>query len=98
MPYVSKEYYVYIMANKGNTMFYTGVTNDLERRVQQHKGKEVEGFTKKYNVTRLVYYEVTDDVESAIMRKKQIKAGSRQKKVELIKSMNSEWRDLAEEW
>jgi len=95
---MNKEYYVYLMTNKGNAVFYTGVTNNLERRVQEHKRKEVEGFTKKYNITKLVYYEVTDDVESAIMREKQIKAGSRRKKIDLIKSMNSEWRDLAEEW
>ena len=78
-------------------MFFTGVTSDLERRVHEHKEKLNEGFTKKYNVTKLVYYEVTDSVKSAIMREKAIKDGSRQKKVELIKSMNVEWRDLAEE-
>ena len=78
-------------------MFFTGVTSDLERRVHEHKEKLNEGFTKKYNVTKLVYYEVTDSVKSAIRREKAIKDGSRQKKVELIKSMNVEWRDLTEE-
>jgi len=95
---MNKQYYVYIMANKGDTVFYTGVTGDLERRVHEHKEKLNEGFTKKYNVTKLVYYEVTDNVESAIMREKAIKDGSRRKKVELIKRMNAEWRDLAEEF
>jgi len=95
---MNKQYYVYIMANKGDTVFYTGVTGDLERRVHEHKEKLNEGFTKKYNVTKLVYYEVTDNVESAIMREKAIKDCSRRKKVELIKRMNAEWRDLAEEF
>jgi putative endonuclease len=81
------------MTNKGNTVFYTGVTNDLKRRIYEHKEKLTEGFTRKYNVTKLVYYEVFDDIESAILREKQIKGGSRQKKIELI-NMNKEWRDL----
>jgi putative endonuclease len=85
------------MTNKRNTALYTGVTSDLRRRVYEHKEKSVEGFTKKYNITKLVYYEVFEDIESAISREKQIKAGSRQKKVELIDSMNREWRDLCEE-
>ena len=82
------------MTNKNNTVLYTGVTNDLERRMREHKGKLVEGFTKKYNITKLVYYEISDNIESAILREKQIKGGSRQKKIELINSMNKEWRDL----
>jgi len=94
---MNKRYYTYIMTNKGNTALYTGVTSDLRRRVYEHKEKSVEGFTKKYNITKLVYYEVFEDIESAISREKQIKAGSRQKKVELIDSMNKEWRDLYEE-
>jgi len=93
---MNRQYYIYIMTNKRNTVFYTGVTNDLKRRVYEHKEKLAEGFTKKYNVTKLVYYEVFDDIESAILREKQIKAGSRQKKIELINSMNKEWRDLQE--
>jgi len=87
-------YCVYIMTNARHTVLYTGVTNDLKRRVWEHKEKVVEGFTKKYNVCYLVYYEVAEDVMSAISREKQIKAGSRQKKIGLINSMNSEWRDL----
>ena len=85
------------MTNKRNNVLYTGVTNDLKRRVYEHKEKLVEGFTKKYNITRLVYYEVFENIENAILREKQIKGGSRQKKNELVDSMNKEWRDLYEE-
>ena len=85
------------MTNKRNTVLYTGVTNDLKRRVYGHKEKLVEGFTKKYNITKLVYYEVFDSIENAILREKQIKGGSRQKKIDLINSMNKAWRDLYEE-
>ena len=94
---MNKQYYVYIVTNKSDTVFYTGVTNNLKRRIHEHKEKLVEGFTSKYNITKLVYYEVADNIESAILREKQIKAGSRQKKIELIKSVNKEWRDLDEE-
>jgi len=94
---MSKQYYVYIMTNKGNTVLYTGVTNDLRKRVYEHTEKLVGGFTKKYNVTELVYYEIFQDVENAIMREKQIKAGTRQKKIDLINRMNKEWRDLYEQ-
>jgi len=92
-----KYYYVYIMTNKLNTVLYTGITNDLKRRVYEHKNKFVEGFTKKYKVDRLIYYEVFDDPENAIAREKQIKAGSRKKKVELINGFNREWKDLYDE-
>ena len=85
------------MTNKNNSVIYTGVTNDLVRRVYEHKEHMVEGFTKKYNLTKLVYYEVCEDPSSAIEREKQIKAGSRQKKLDLINSMNSEWKDLYDE-
>ena len=85
------------MTNKTNTVVYTGVTNDLLRRVYQHKGKPIKGFTNKYNITKLVYYEVFDDAESAISREKQIKAGSRQKKTDSINRMNKQWRDLSGE-
>jgi len=78
-------------------VLYTGVTNDLIRRVYEHREKLVAGFTRKYNVTKLVYYEVFDEIEDAISREKQIKAGPRRNKVQLINSMNSEWRDLYEE-
>jgi putative endonuclease len=94
---VSKQYYVYIMTNKQNTVVYVGVTSDLIRRVYEHKEKLANGFTKKYNIAKLVYYEVFEDVENAILREKQIKAGSRQKKVQLINSMNKEWCDLYDE-
>jgi putative endonuclease len=91
-----KQFYVYIMTNKNNTVLYTGITNDLKRRVYEHKEKMVPGFTSRYNVTELVYYEVFQDPENAIMREKQIKAGSRKKKVALIESMNETWQDLYE--
>ncbi|MFC1939191.1 GIY-YIG nuclease family protein, partial [Chloroflexota bacterium] len=94
---MDKQYYIYLMTNKINNVIYTGITNDLKRRVYEHKEKLAEGFTKKYNVSKLVYYEVFEDVENAILREKQIKGGSRQKKVELISSMNKEWRDLYRE-
>jgi putative endonuclease len=94
---VNKQYYVYIMTNVRNTVLYVGVTNDLIRRIYEHKKKLVNGFTKKYNIVRLVYYEVFEDIENAILREKQIKAGSRQKKVQLINSTNREWRDLYDE-
>jgi putative endonuclease len=84
------------MTNKHNTVLYTGVTNDLKRRVYEHKSG-LGGFTSKYNITKLVYYEACDNIYSAIAREKQIKGGSRQKKVDLINTMNSHWKDLYEE-
>ncbi len=90
-------YYVYIMASYRGTL-YTGVTHDLTRRVYEHRHKLVDGFTKRYNVSKLVYYEATDDVESAISREKQIKGWLRSKKAALIESFNPHWVDLAEEW
>ena len=91
---IHRYYCVYIMTNRHNTVLYTGVTSDLKKRVWQHREKLVEGFTKRYNVTKLVYYEVFDDVRVAIAREKQLKGGSRQKKIDLVNSMNSGWRDL----
>ena len=91
------QYFVYLMTNKNNTVIYTGVTNDLKRRVYEHKEKLIDGFTKKYNVNKLVYFEFTSDINSAIQREKQIKAGSRQKKIDLINSINPEWKDLYNE-
>jgi len=85
------------MTNKSNTVLYTGITNDLKRRVYEHKNKIVEGFTKRYNIDKLVYYEVFEDSYNAITREKQIKSGSREKKVELINSFNKEWKDLYNE-
>ena len=92
-----KSYYVYIMTNRSKTL-YTGVTNDLERRVFEHKHKLIPGFTKKYNITRLVYFEEGTDIDSAIMREKQIKGWLRKKKIDLIEKENPEWKDLAEDW
>jgi putative endonuclease len=92
-----KQYYVYILTSKSGTL-YTGMTNNLERRVQQHQQKIIEGFTSKYNVTRLVYYETYNNVRDAIAREKQIKSWRRSKKITLIKTMNPKWRDLSEGW
>lgn len=92
-----KKYFVYIMTNKNNTVLYTGVTNNLVKRVYEHKEKLIEGFTSRYNVNKLVYFEETGNIEDAIKREKQIKAGSRQKKIDLINSMNPEWKDLYED-
>ena len=90
-------YHVYIMSSFRGTL-YVGVTNDLARRVYEHRHKLMEGFTQKYNVSKLVYYEDTSDVESAIVREKQIKGWLRKKKIALIESLNPYWTDLAEEW
>ena len=89
-------YCVYIMTNKHDTTLYAGVTNDLYRRVLQHKSKEGGKFTQKYNLSKLVYYVVTGDISAAILREKQIKAGSR-KKIDLINSINPDWKDLFHE-
>ena len=92
-----KRYYVYIMTNRSGTL-YTGVTSNLERRVYEHKHKLVPGFTCKYNVNRLVYFEETEDVHAALAREKQIKGWLRSKKVALIESVNPAWADLSAEW
>ena len=89
-----KQYYVYIMTNKSRT-FYVGMTNDLARRVYQHQQKLIGGFTKRYNITMLVYYESTTDVRIAIEREKQVKDWRRSKKIALIESMNPTWQDLS---
>jgi len=94
---VTKQYYVYIMTNSRNTVIYVGVTNDLIRRAYEHKAKLADGFTKKYKITKLVYYEVSEDIQNAISREKQLKGGSRKKKIQLIDSANREWRDLYDE-
>ena len=93
----AKTYYVYIMTNKTRTL-YTGVTNNLEKRVLQHKRKLLAGFTCQYNLTRLVYYDVFGDIRDAIRREKQIKGWLRAKKVALIIAGNPAWKDLAEDW
>jgi putative endonuclease len=92
-----KEYFVYILANKSG-MLYTGVTNNLEYRLYQHKNRLNDGFTKKYNINRLVYFETTDDVTAAIAREKQIKGMLRTKKIDLIKTINPALADLSEDW
>jgi len=93
-----KEYCVYILTNSRHTVLYTGVTNDLQRRMSEHKDKIGSAFTRKYNVDKLVYYECGDDINMAIAREKQIKAGSRKDKIDLINSINPEWKDLFEEF
>ena len=93
----NRQSFIYILTNKYNNVLYTGVTSDLKKRVWEHREKLVDGFTKRYNVTKLVYYEIFADIRDAIAREKQIKAGSRQKKINLIVEMNSEWRDLYED-
>ena len=87
-------YYVYILTNKTNTVLYTGVTNDIDRRIQEHRLPENHGFTARYKVHKLVYYEEFNDIEEAIMREKQIKGGSRQKKIDLINELNPKWEEL----
>jgi len=89
-----KEYYIYILASKRNGTLYVGVTNDLKRRIYEHKEELIEGFTKKYNVKDLVYYEITSDVNSAISREKQMKKWERKRKIDLIEKDNPKWLDL----
>ena len=89
-----RQYYVYILTNKTNEVLYIGVTNNLVRRIFEHKNKLVEGFTKKYNLSKLVYYEVTNDINSALEREKQLKNWHRDWKINLINSFNPVWKDL----
>ncbi len=91
------QYHVYIMTNATRTL-YIGVTNDLLRRVHEHRHRLVGGFTSRYNITWLAYYEATSDVSAAIAREKQLKRWSRSKKVALVESLNPQWKDLAQEW
>ena len=101
-----RQYYVYILTNRSKTQvqnrcipsYYVGVTNNLERRMFEHKTKLAPGFTNKYNLTRLAYYERTSDIESALAREKQIKGWLRIKKITLIESSNPQWKDLSLEW
>lgn len=99
MYYKQNSYYIYLASNKGNTVVYTGVTNNLSRRMGEHKDISIDpkSFTKRYKVTKLVYYEVFSNIYDAINREKQIKAGSRQKKINLINSTNPKWDDLSNE-
>jgi len=92
-----KDYYVYILSNTSKTL-YIGVTNNLERRVYEHKNKLIDGFTKKYNLTKLVYFETTTDIKAAIYREKQLKGWLRSKKIALIEQNNSNWQDLSLSW
>jgi len=94
---VGRQYCVYLMTNAHNTVIYCGVTNNLARRVYEHKNSLGGIFTKKYNVNKLVYYEVGDNVNAALAREKQIKGGSRKKKIDLVNSINPEWKDLFDE-
>jgi putative endonuclease len=92
----TRSYYtVYIMTNKNNNVLYTGMTNNINRRVYEHKNKIFNGFTKKYNIDKLVYFEKLKTLDEAVNREKQIKAGSRKKKIELINNQNNEWKDLS---
>ena len=93
---MEKQYYVYIMTNKSHSVLYTGVTSDLKKRVYQHQEKAADGFTQKYNVSKLVYYQIARNAFAAISREKQIKGGSRAKKIGLINGFNPEWIDLSE--
>lgn len=95
---MEKLYYVYILTNYNNTTLYTGVTGNLTKRISEHKNKVVEGFSKKYNLTKLVYFETTNSIESAILREKQLKNWHRQWKINLIKENNPEFNDLSKEW
>ncbi len=92
-----KEYYVYILANYSRTL-YIGVTNNLVRRIYEHKNQLNNGFTKKYGIHRLVYYEIFQDVSAAILREKELKGWVRKKKIALIEQFNPEWKDLARDW
>ena len=92
------QYYVYILTNTNNRVMYIGVTNNLQRRLYEHKNQLVAGFTKKYNIHKLVYFEITTDILSAIEREKQLKGWKRDRKNELVESMNPKWEDLSEKW
>lgn len=93
-----KEYCVYILTSRNDRVMYIGVTNDLTRRIYEHKQELIEGFTKRYHVHKLVYYEMTSDVKIAIEREKQLKHWVRAKKNALVETMNPEWKDLSEDW
>jgi len=94
----TKSYYVYIITNKWNTTLYIGVTSDLLKRMFQHKNKLIDGFSRRYNLTKLVYFEETNDVNAALAREKQLKKYKRKKKIDLIKSVNPKFEDLSKDW
>ena len=95
---MDKKYYVYLLTNWNNKVMYVGITNNLERRIYEHKHKLVKGFTAKYNVHKLVYFEEGNDVQAAIAREKEIKKWRREKKNNLVKTLNPEWEDLSKDW
>jgi putative endonuclease len=95
---MAKQYFVYILTNWNNKVIYTGVTNDLKRRMNEHKNRQIDGFTKKYNLHKLVYFEESSDIRSAIGREKEIKKWRREKKNELVESFNPLWKDLGEDF
>jgi len=95
---MNKSGYIYIITNKNNTTLYTGVTSNINRRIYVHKSHIYDGFSKRYNLGKLVYYEEFNNIKDAINREKQIKAGSRKKKENLINSINPKWNDLSDEW
>ena len=93
----NRQYYVYILANNTNVALYLGVTSDLKKRVYQHNQPVVRGFAERYGIGKLVYYEVLEDAENAILREKRLKGSSRARKNRLVESLNPEWRDLYDE-
>ena len=93
-----QQYYTYIMTNSKNKVMYIGVTNNIQRRIYEHKNKTADGFTKKYNVNKLVFYETANDARIAIEREKELKGWKREKKNALVESMNPEWKDLSLDW
>jgi len=95
---LNNTYYVYLITNWNNQVMYVGVTNNLKRRIYEHKNKLVKGFTEKYNVSKLVYFEETNDINSAIAREKDIKKWRREKKNRLVVQMNPDWDDLSLKW
>ena len=95
---MGKNYYVYILASRRNGTLYIGVTNNLERRIYEHKNHLVKGFTEKYNVSMLVYFEQTSDIQAALQREKQLKKWNRKWKLDLIESVNPKWKDLSKDW
>ncbi len=94
---MEKKGYIYIITNKNNTTLYTGVTSNLQKRIYEHKNHLLDGFSRKYNLEKLVYFEIYERIDEAISREKQIKGGARKKKIELINSINPEWNDLSKD-
>jgi len=95
---MEKSYYVYLITNWNNKVIYIGVTSNLERRLYEHKNRLADGFTKKYNINKLVYFEETTDIKSAIAREKELKGWRREKKNRLVESSNKDWKNLSEDW